>query len=332
MSTDTVSNNDVAGIFTEAAKTDNKKKLQSVISWNGEADEFTGWKAQFEANLMLEDEDLFEVLEKHSDETYEADAKSSRRIMALLLQSIPKKSPLMNGLIVLKNDGMKAYREWHLKFAGATAMRVMNLSTKITSIERGHGETIANYIMEMVRMELLDLKEPVSEMMMVGLAMRLGDRRVSDLMSATLHDVTSFEEVKKKLLIYETRDQHAGVKSEPPVRRNPGEVACGAKYLKGKRCGYCNKKGHSENDCMTKQRDEDKSDGVVRCYYCQKRGHVRRECPRKARHDEAGLNSESGSSSESDDADSDSQKKTKKGKKGKKQHIVNGCRIEEFKG
>ena len=112
---------------------------------------------------------------------------------------------------------------------------------------------------------------------MVGLAMRLGNRRVSDLMSATLHDVTSFEEVKKKLLIYETRDQHAGVKSEPPVRRNPGEVACGAKYLKGKRCGYCNKKGHSENDCMTKQRDEDKSDGVVRCYYCQKRGHIRRE-------------------------------------------------------
>ena len=159
-------------------------------------------------------------------------------------------------------------------------MRVMNLWTKITSIERGHGETITNYIsrLEMVRMELLDLKEPVSEMMMV-LAMRLGDRRVSDLMSATLHDVTSFEEVKKKLLIYETRDQHAGVKSEPPVRRNPGEVACGAKYLKGKRCGYCNKKGHSENDCMTKQRDEDKSDGVVRCYYCQKRGHVRRECP-----------------------------------------------------
>lgn len=52
----------------------------------------------------------------------------------------------------------------------------------------------------------------------------------------------------------------------------------------------------------------------------------------KARHDEAGLNSESGSSSESDDADSDSQKKTKKGKKGKKQHIVNGCRIEEFQG
>ena len=95
---------------------------------------------------MLEDEDYFEVLEKHSDETYEADAESSRRIMALLLQSIPKKSPLMNGLIVLKNNGMKAYREWHLKFAGATAMRVMNLWTKITSIERGHGETITNYI------------------------------------------------------------------------------------------------------------------------------------------------------------------------------------------
>ena len=52
MSTDTVSNNDVAEIFTEAAETDNKKKLRSVISWNGEADEFTGWKAQFEANLM----------------------------------------------------------------------------------------------------------------------------------------------------------------------------------------------------------------------------------------------------------------------------------------
>ena len=40
-------NNDVAEIFTEAAETDNKKKLRSVISWNGEADEFTGWKAHF---------------------------------------------------------------------------------------------------------------------------------------------------------------------------------------------------------------------------------------------------------------------------------------------
>ena len=155
---------------------------------------------------MLEDEDLFEVLEKHSDETYEADAKSSRRIMALLLQSIPKKSPLMNGLIVLKNDGMKAYREWHLKFAGATAMRVMNFwtmrSPRSSAATARRSRTSYISRLEMVRMELLDLKEPVSEMMMVGLAMRLGDRRVSDLMSATLHDVTSFEEVKKKLLIY----------------------------------------------------------------------------------------------------------------------------------
>jgi hypothetical protein len=56
MSTD----NDIAEIIPEVAEmTHNKKKLRSVISWNGEADEYTGWKAQIEANLMLEDEDLF---------------------------------------------------------------------------------------------------------------------------------------------------------------------------------------------------------------------------------------------------------------------------------
>lgn len=134
----------------------NKKKLTSVITWNGETEEFPGWRAQFEANLMLEDEDLYDVLVKHLDADFEAEEKSSRKIMALLIQSIPKKSTLMSGLVVLKNDGIAAYRQWHKKFAGVQANRVMRLWTKITRIERGEHEKITDYLtrLELARMEL----------------------------------------------------------------------------------------------------------------------------------------------------------------------------------
>jgi hypothetical protein len=263
----------------------NKKKLTSVITWNGETEEFSGWRAQFEANLMLEDEDLYDVLVKHLDADFEAEEKSSRKIMALLIQSIPKKSTLMSGLVVLKNDGIAAYRQWHKKFAGVQANRVMRLWTKITRIERGEHEKITDYLtrLELARMELEDLREPVSELMMMGLALRIGEKE-SKIMAASMHGLTTFEQVKERLMAYETRDQPADKGAYGAD--GSGGMAISARGV-NKKCSYCKKLGHYESDCFTKQKDENKSGGDrMLCYYCDKAGHVKRDCPKKKRHDE----------------------------------------------
>ena len=186
-----------------------------------------------------------------------------------------------------KDDGKKALQILRNHYMGKSKPRVLALYTELTSLQKGHAESITDYVLraETAAASLKSADEIVSDSLLIAMVLK-GLPEEYKTFSAVVsqrdekEDKMKFQEFKIALRSYGETE-----KSLTPSQTGEDSVMnCKRKNSTPKAtvtCSSCGQLGHKSPECRSKDKKNPKKENNRWCSHCRSKTHNTEVCCKK---------------------------------------------------